>query len=355
MKLNQNQLDKNLYQILGVDKSADDSTIKKAYRKLVVKHHPDKGGNADTFSAISEAYDILSDNRKVDYDTQSPHGKSYQPNPFGGGFGGGGGGQHFEDMLNRMRNGFGHPGNNGRENFNEALDLNINIGEVELFDLYNNPSKTYKYNRNVLCSYCDARGTVESEESVECLACNSTGKVYGQDCKQCSGSGRIHSKKCGSCNGDKVRLKDETITIKRYDPNSSTLVYKGMGHHSKFHRGLKGNLVIHTKLKSDKEYEVNGYDLIKKVPLDIKTAVFGGSVVFTHLQKQEDGSRKSIKFDIPPNTESNTKFRLRNLGLSSDKSGNVRGNLWVVLELSIDFSKLTDSDKKHISKLELNR
>ena len=71
MKLNQNQLDKNLYQILGVDKSADDSTIKKAYRKLVVKHHPDKGGNADTFSAISEAYDILSDNRKVDYDTKS--------------------------------------------------------------------------------------------------------------------------------------------------------------------------------------------------------------------------------------------------------------------------------------------
>lgn len=359
MNLNQNQLNKNFYQILGVDKTADDATIKKAYRKLVVKHHPDKGGNADTFASISEAYDILSDDKlRTQYDTQSPNGKSYNPNPFGG-FGGGfgrGGGAHFDDLINRMRYGFARGGNNGnREHFNEELDININIGSLDLFELYNNPSKTYRYNRNVLCSMCDARGVVESEESVECLSCNSTGKVYGQSCGQCGGSGRIHSKKCGKCNGKKVVFKSDTITIKRYDPNSKTIVYKGMGHHSQYNRGIKGNLIIHTGLNPNQEYEVNGYDLVKKVPLDIKTAVFGGSVVFTHLQEDEDGSRKKMKFTIPANTPSNSKFRLRNLGLSSDKSGNVRGSLWVIVELNIDFDNLTESDKQHISKLELNK
>jgi molecular chaperone DnaJ len=356
-------LNKNYYQILGVDKNVDEKTLKKTYRVLSKKHHPDRqGGNAETFAKISEAYDVLNGGDRVKYDTQSPHGKNYQPNPFGG-FGGGfgrGGGSHFDDILNRFtrggfgRSGFSHGGNNGREHFSETLDISLNIGDISLVDLFNNPSKTFTYKRKVPCSLCDARGVVESEESVECLTCNSTGRIYGQICSQCGGSGKIHTKRCDRCNGEKVSVKDEVITVKLYDPNEKVIKYDGLGHFSKYHRGSKGDLHIHTNVLKHPEYEINGYDLIKKVPLDIKTAVFGGSVVIEHLEKDEDGNVKKFKFNIPPKTKSNEKFKLKNMGLASDKAGNVRGNLWVVLELDIDFDSLTDSDMKLISKLELN-
>ena len=359
-------INKNYYKILGLDKNADEKVIKKAFRNLSKTHHPDKGGSAEEFSKISEAYDVLKDDAdKHKYDTQSPNGKSYQPNPFGGGGGGFGRGSHFEDMLNNFNNarrgghGFDHRGNNSREHFNETLDIKMSPLNLTLSETYNNPSKTFQYKRKVACSLCDARGTVESPDSDECLSCNSKGKVYGQECKQCSGSGRIHSKQCDRCKGEKVSLKDEVISISTYNPNDIVTEYKGMGNSSKYTRGKKGDLVVTVNMKPNDEYTISGYDLTKTVKMDIKTAVLGGGIIFEHLDevKDKDGAmkRKKREFKIPARTENGTKFRLKGLGLSANKSGKVRGNLWIVLELDIDFEKLTDSDMKLISKLELNK
>lgn len=319
-------LTKNYYKILELENNADNDSIKKSFRTLSKKHHPDKGGSNESFTLINEAYDVLTNN-KEQYDRNSKYGKNYQEF------------SQFDAFFNFHRR------------YNEILDISLTIN-VNLVDLYNTPTKTIKYNRNVLCSYCDATGYTDGDG--DCTACYGRGSFYGGICGKCQGSGKNNTKKCTKCNGNKVVQKEEVITFKIYDPNTNKLYFEGMGNFSMYNRGYRGNLIIILSNIITNEYVIEGYDLIKTVPLDIKTAVIGGEIIFEHLQLDENGNRIKVRFNIPPKSKPNERYRLKNLGLASDKNGNIRGNLWVIPELTLDYDTLTDKDIELITKLELN-
>lgn len=292
-------LNKNYYTTLGVDKNADEATIKKAYRELSKKHHPDKGGDGNVFKEINEANSILGDSgKKNQYDTQSKYGKNpnpYSQNPFGnmGGF-------HSDfgfDMNDFLRrSGFGFT----REY--ENLDLEIQY-EVSLDKIYNNGSVVVEFTRYVQ--------DIQPDNSIV------------------------------------LKPKKETVTVNNMAILSDqirSVRYDGMGNYSKTNRDMAGNIVIHLVPNFGNLYKKIGKDLYVPRKLDIKTAVLGGNIEIEHL----DGKTYSVK--IPPKSNNGFKYKLREKGLIFNNLGN-RGDLYVEVELFVDYDKLTEQDLELISKL----
>ncbi len=357
-------INKNYYQILNVDKTADDQEIKKAYRTLTKKYHPDKSGDEEMFKKINEANEILSDpDKRARYDSGSQHGQNYR-----GGFGGGGAGgfsdffrsykkpqsqyEQFtsdfgwdiEDFL--RKGGFG---GRGESTYMENLDIEITI-EVSLKEIYNNMDKDVVYNRYVPCDTCHGSGEVPIDGYVSCHHCNGTGKnkTYNIDvsCINCNGTGKITKKVCPSCNASKLKLKKEKVTVNTFILNDSAkkLVYPNQGSFSKFNKGTVGKLILNLVPVPDGKYKKAGRDLYFKTKIDFKTAVLGGTIEYTHL----DGKVYSVK--IPDKTNNNARFKMREKGMLINTSGN-RGDLYIDMEIYIDYYKLTDTDYELIKNL----
>lgn len=194
----------NFYQTLGVNENATQDEIKKAYRKLAVEHHPDKGGNEDTFKKISQAYDTVGDeSKRKQYDNQ-------RSNPFSNM--GGGGFNPFEDMF---QNGF------YQQRRRAAPDkiIEVTVGAIQS---YNGSEKSFTYNRKHKCEPCNGNGG----ERINCNSCGGEGfitqrvgsglfvQLVRQTCNSCGGKGFSYKTVCGSCNGETTTTKPETITIK---------------------------------------------------------------------------------------------------------------------------------------------
>ena len=192
----------NFYDVLGVKETSSQDEIKKAYRKLVVKHHPDKGGSEDTFKKISEAYDTIGDEvKRKQYDNQ-------KNNPFGGM---GGGFDPFGDMFNMFNQGF-------RRGAPDKI-LHVNITVLESF---NASDKEITYSREMMCDTCSGNGGDKSR----CHICEGQGyiavkvggsmfsQVVRQTCNNCKGSGQVYKTVCHTCNGKTTKTKMEKINIK---------------------------------------------------------------------------------------------------------------------------------------------
>ena len=185
----------NFYQTLGVNENATQDEIKKAYRKLAVEHHPDKGGDENKFKKISEAYDTIGDeNKRSQYNNQ-------RSNPFGGGFDPFGGGFNpFGDMFN-----------GGQQRKRAVPDKIVDI-TVGVFESYNGSDKTISYSRNHMCGDCSGTGG----DKVNCGVCNGSGfivqrmgtgmfsQIFKQTCNSCAGKGFNFTKICGGCSGNGV-------------------------------------------------------------------------------------------------------------------------------------------------------
>ncbi len=354
-------LNKNYYQVLGIDKNSDDSEIKKAFRNLSKTHHPDKGGDDNKFKEINEAYSILSDSTKRSkYDIQSQYGNSYRPftstsysgygNPYNSNsnpfesfkstFG-----SDIEDFL--RRSGFS---SYQRDEYLENLDIEIKLN-ITLEEVYNNKDKDFTYVRNILCNTCDGTGEVTMNGHVSCNHCDGKGRVIvnGREsiCGNCSGTGKISKKVCNDCNGTKLKMKKETIPVSNLfvlSENERNLIYNRYGNYSKFYKDKVGKLILNLNLVPNDKYKKNGKDLYYKTKLGFKEAILGGNLDYQHL----DGKIYSVK--IPEKTNNNARFKLKEKGLMITQYGN-RGDLYIDIELDIDYSKLSNDDIDLIRKI----
>jgi molecular chaperone DnaJ len=244
-------MNKNYYEILGVNENATQDEIKKSYRNLSKIHHPDKGGDENKFKEISESYDTIGDeNKRSQYDNQ-------KRNPFAN-MGGGGGFNPFEDMFNQMHS--------QRKRAVPDKIVEVVVGTVES---YKGSEKNITYNRNHNCGGCNGTGG----ERINCGTCGGNGfitqqigtglftQIIRQTCNSCGGRGFSYKTTCGTCHGSTTTSSTETISIKL--PNGidegQFLRVQGKGD---FKDGMYGNLVVKVKIVPENNFEKSMNDLI---------------------------------------------------------------------------------------------
>jgi molecular chaperone DnaJ len=247
----------DFYQILGVNQNATQDEIKKAYRKLAVEHHPDKGGDENKFKKISEAYDTIGDeSKRSQYDNQ-------RRNPFAGM--GGGGFNPFENMFNQMHS--------QRKRAVPDKIVEVVVGAVES---YKGGEKNITYSRNHNCGGCNGTGG----ERINCGTCGGSGvitqqigtglftQIIRQTCNSCGGRGFSYKTTCGTCHGSTTTSSTETISIKL--PNGidegQFLRIQGKGD---FKDGMYGNLVVKVKIVAENNFEKSLEDLIYNAYFDL--------------------------------------------------------------------------------------
>lgn len=336
---------KNYYQELGLDKNATDEQIKKEYRKLAHKYHPDKNnGNKDSelkFQRINEANEILSNSKlKDDYDIKSPHGKSYSP-----GFGGFGGfGNSFEfhfggagDIFSQFFGGNPFGGFNPfgqREQFRENLDINVST-TINLKQIYLNENLTIKFKKHIHCTDCNGTGFDNKSHSDMCEICNGTGKNKGETCEYCMGTGSIYNGQCKTCNGEKVILNDSEVTIQNLSNLRGSIKnsYRGFGHQSKHYRDKVGNLILNIIVDRNDGYEIiDNYKLSKVIDVHFQDAIDGSEILYNHIDDT------NIKIKLPEKTKNNDIIRIKDKGLL--KNNTDRDDLYLKINIIINYDRI---------------
>ena len=326
------------YELLGVSRGASEEEIKKSYRKMVFKYHPDKnpGDKAaeEKFKKISEAYEVLSDqDKRAAYDR---YGHSAFRNDMGGehGFGGGydgGFSTDFSDIFNDFFGGnFGKTARNRREG-TRGSDLRYDI-EISLEDAYNGVKVPISYVTNVKCNQCEGSGSEGSVKSVKCGTCNGAGRIRTRKgfltieelCNVCSGEGEVIKNKCKRCGGA-GRVRNEVgilVTVPRGIETGNKVRVNGKGEAG--YRGAKeGDLYVYVVVKNHKFFTRKGCDLYCNVPIKMTLAALGGEIEMPSI----DGTWTKLK--IPEGTQSNDKLRMRGKGMYEIHTSDRRGDMYV--------------------------
>jgi len=309
-------LTKNYYAVLNLINTATIDEIKKSYRKLALKYHPDKNQDdpdaQNKFQIIYDAYKILSDeNVKERYDRQSIHGKNYQPYKF-----------NFK-------------GFNKKTGYEEQLNINVNI-TLSLNEIYANSSKKITYKRYKRCEHCNGTGFEPNDNWSECLFCNGKKIINGKKCKYCKGTGKLYRNKCTKCDGNKVELKNETLTINNIFmiKDYRTVRYKNFGNYSKYFENKIGELIVIINVKDSKKYKRIDDDLYIDYNIHFADLITGTDL---HI-KLPDDTEHILK--IKPKTKSNKTFRIKNKGFL--KKNKTRGDLYIKLIVEIDYNKISE-------------
>lgn len=319
----------DLYNILGVDKNATQDEIKKAYRKLAVKYHPDKGGDEEMFKKVSNAYDTLSDeNKRRQYDMGGS-------NPFGGGghdpFAGFG--SQFGDFFSDM---FGGGRRNQQQRKQQGNDLRVKV-TVNLKDIINGTKRTIKYKRHEQCDGCSGKG---GHSTSNCNDCGGSGQrvsvintPIGQIrqatiCPTCSGMGQSTSNDCKKCYGAGVHLKEEVVDvdIPKGVYNGIQLTMRGYGNWVR--NGLPGNLLIDIEEIKDPKFIRENNDLHYKQHISIMEAIEGNSYVL-------DTPHGKLSYRTEEGCQSGKMFRLKGKGLPDLSYNHVLGDLIVTIHVNI--------------------
>lgn len=313
---------KNYYSVLGLDKNASDSDIKKAYRKMAAKYHPDKFATKseqekkeaeEKFKEINEANSVLSDpDKKRNYDQfGDPNGHSMN-----GGF------DPFSDMDPFGMGGFGF-GNRFKQKQQVDKGENIEVVvEVTLEEVLKGVNKTISFNKKVACTHCKGTGNTSGKLDT-CPHCNGTGRLRQMKqegymtminetvCPHCHGSGKIsNGPKCNSCNGKGYETKkiEKTISIPKGVETGMATQAAGEGSDS-LRGGINGDLIIIFKVIEHPVFKRNGNDLVMNLELTLEEAWCGSKKEITCL----DGSK--INVTIPELTQYGKVLRVPNKGL----------------------------------------
>ncbi len=326
---------RDYYEILGIGKSASTGEIKKAYRKVAIKHHPDKNpgdeGAAERFREATEAYEVLKDEQKRQQYDQFGHA------PEGGGFGGGAGygGAGFNVDLNDalesfLRNfgmggggggGFGDMFGGGQGAQRRGRDLQITLN-ISLADAAKGVTKKLKVNKQVPCDPCDGSGAAEGSKPVTCGQCNGMGRVrqvrqslLGQmmtevACPQCHGQGQTISNPCGNCRGTGTVRGSEMIEVKVPAGVSSGnyMELQGKGDHGDLGSSA-GHLRVVFEVEESDLFERRGDDLVIDVPVSPVDLMLGTKVEVPTLNGK-------VALKIPAGTHSHKVFRMRGKGVT---------------------------------------
>ncbi len=323
-------MSKDYYQTLGVPRTAPAADIKKAYRRLARKFHPDlnpgdKGSEA-RFKEIQEAYAVLSDpKKKTQYDQYGfagdmpPGGPGAGPGTGGSGFEGfdfsDAGSSSFRDFFENIFSGRGPAEEPSGPAAGEDLHYTMNVG---FEDAVHGLETRIRLNRLVSCAECVGEGTAASGRTGTCPACRGTGRTqlqrgfmkFSSPCPACGGTGRTRGEACGACGGEGLVSRSELVTVRipaGVDTGSKVRV-PGKGNDGR-HGGPPGDLYILLEVAAHPVFRREGTSISVRVPVTVPEATLGAKIEVPTL----DG-RSTIR--IPPGTKSGQKFRLRGQGAS---------------------------------------
>lgn len=347
---------RDFYEILGVNRDASDEEIKKAYRKLAMKYHPDRNpdnpGAEEKFKEAKEAYEILSDgNKRAAYDQYGHAGVDPQAG-MGGGFGGGGGGfaDAFGGIFDEIFGGRGG-GGGGRSNIYRGADLRYNL-EITLEQAAHGTETKIRIPTMEVCEPCNGSGAKPGTQPKTCPTCQGSGQVrlqqgffsIQQTCPKCHGTGRYIPEPCKSCGGAGRIKQHKTLAVKipAGVDEGDRIRLAGEGEHG-VNGGPPGDLYVQIHLKQHAVFTRDHNDLHCEMPISFTTAALGGEIEIPTL----DGAA-AIK--IPAETQSGRVFRLRGKGIKGVRS-HTHGDLMchVVVETPVS---LTDRQKELLRELE---
>jgi molecular chaperone DnaJ len=310
------------YAILGVGRDADDKTLKAAFRKKAVQHHPDKNpgdaGAEAKFKEVNEAYSILSDpEKRAAYDR---YGKAAFQGGGGGGQGFEGFGSAFTDIFEDLFGDFmggGRGRGNNRNRPARGSDVRYNL-EVSLEEAWRGKAATLTVPSTINCEPCNGTGAEPGSQPKTCPTCQGAGKVRAQQgffvversCGSCGGAGKIIASPCRSCGGAGRLQKDRTLQIQvpAGVDDGTRIRLSGEGEAGS-RGGPPGDLYVFISLKPHQIFQRDGTTLFCAAPLTMTTAALGGEIDVPSL----DGQRTKVK--IPHGTQSGRQFRLRGKGM----------------------------------------
>lgn len=352
---------KDYYELLEVNKNASIDEIKKAYKKLALKYHPDRNPDnkeaEEKFKEITAAYEVLSDsNKRAGYDNYGHEGASGGFD-FSQGFGSAG---DFSDIFNDFfGGGFGgkpraRKRNSGSQEGTPGTDLRYDL-EITLEDAFKGMQAPIHYVTNVKCDLCQGTGSEGAIKPVVCNTCQGSGRVRSQQgfftiertCNTCYGEGEIISNKCKKCGGS-GRKRDEvniSVSIPKGVEDGTKVKVSGKGE-AGARNGRSGDLYVCVKIIPHKIFTRDKTHLHCKVPVRMTLAALGGEIEVQSI----DGAR--IKVKVPEGTQTGTKLRCREKGMPYINSSN-RGDLYVqVIVETLNPKNLTQKQLELLKALE---
>lgn len=353
---------RDYYEVLGVAKTATPDELKKAYRKLAIKYHPDKNPGdkeaEEKFKEAAEAYDVLSNPEKRQKYDQFGHNMGPQGFPGGGGGFYSTGGMSMDDIFSAFGDIFGGGfdmggfasagGGRARKRQRRGDDLRITL-KLTLEEIAKGVSKTLKLKAFAKCDHCNGTGAKDGKSFTTCSTCHGSGTIRRTQqtmfgiresasiCPDCNGEGKTIQEKCSFCNGTGVEHREQTVSfnIPAGVADGMTLTLKGKGN-APMHGGVNGDLLIVIEEIKHPELIRDGNDVIYNLMLDFPTAALGGSVEVPTIT-----GRARLK--IAPGTQPGKILRLRGKGLPSTDGYNTGDEL---INIMVYVPENLDSEEK---------
>lgn len=356
---------RDYYEVLGVSKSADATEIKKAYRKLALKYHPDKNPGdkeaEEKFKEAAEAYDVLSNEEKRRRYDQFGHA-----GVGGAGQGGFGGGMSMDDIFSQFGDIFGSfggfsgfggfGGGRSARRVNRGTNLRVKV-KMNLQEIATGIEKKIKVKKYVACQHCNGTGAKDGKSYSTCSTCKGSGQVTRvqntilgamqttSTCPTCEGEGKIINEKCTFCNGEGVLMSEEVISINipAGVGEGMQLSLSGKGNAAR-RGGVNGDLIVLIEEEERPELVRDGNDLLYNVFIGYPEAVLGETVEIPTIEGK-------VKVKIEAGTQPGKILRLRGKGLP-DVNGYGKGdllakvNVWIPKNLSKDEKKLVEKMKE---------
>lgn len=343
---------KNYYQILGVEPEASKEEIKKAYRKLAHKYHPDKSsGDEDRFKEVSEAYSVLSDDKKrAEYDS---YGRVFSGGGQPGGFDFSGfGGEGVEFDFGDIFEGFGDIFGGRRGKVRRGRDISIDL-EISFKESVFGTDRDVLVTKNSMCKVCKGAGTEDPKSVKTCPTCEGKGQIrdtkqtfFGtfvqtKTCSTCQGRGSIPEKPCSNCDGLGVLKQQEEIHIEipAGIDNGEMIRLSGAG--EAMPNGEPGDLYVRIHVHNDTDFMKEGADLVTDLPVKVTDAILGS----TYALKTLEGS---AEIEVPAGTLDGDILRVEGKGVPTRRGR--RGDILVTVRITIP-KKLSRKAKKLLEEL----
>lgn len=343
---------KDYYSILGLEKGAPKEEVKKAFRKMAAKYHPDKKtGDEEKYKEVTEAYSVLSDDKKkAEYDT---YGHSFNGAGGGaggfGGFQGGFGGQGFEFDLNDIFSNFGFGGGQQTQRRGRDVSIDINLSFHEsIFGI----TRKLLITKNNTCKVCDGTGGKKEAGTTSCDTCGGQGRVREnrqsimgsfttvRECSTCHGTGKIPKERCGTCAGNGVARTEEEISIKVPAGIQNGEVIRMTGRGEAMPHGEPGDMYIKVHVEPHPTIKREGTTLTVKLPIKLTDALLGS----TYKVETLDGS---VDIKIPAGITHGELLRIKGKGVPVENS---RGDFMVKISIEIP-KKLSRKAQKIVEDL----
>lgn len=343
-------MSKNYYDILGVDKNATEDDIKKGYRKMAMKYHPDKNPNdkeaEKKFKDAAEAYDVLKDPKKKD-----------QYDRYGRVYGGGSGfdASSFEDIFSQFNDIFsGFGGRSYGDMFNEHMkrkgtDLKVVIS-VDINEILYGGDKKIKYKRKVKCEKCDGKGGKNLKTCTECSGRGVHKKkrnsffgvvIREETCPVCGGYGRIPEEKCDKCGGTGVEEKEQVKTIEIPKGAKDGMAFKMKGEGNFIINGRYGDLIVVFSEKKDNNFIRKDGDIFIHQDIPVIDAIIGNNI-------KVNTPKGEVKIKVEPGTQDKNKIRFKGEGINDIERG--LGDMYIIFNIKIP-KKISKKEKDVLKEL----